>query len=150
MIKETIRVEKGFLTQEEITLIQHSWATVSYSADMVIDFYNLLFEVYPRLRPLFKEDTRLQARKFTAHISYLISHINDWDRLQSDLAELGKRHVHYEVKAEYFDYVREALFPTMKRHMGGEWNEATEAAWMKFYQMVADRMTGVAHHPDQR
>lgn len=141
MIKAITKTESDPLTVEEKQLIQSSWTQLGHSADMITDFYNQLFNLYPRLRPLFKEDIRLQSRKFTAHISYLISHIHDWKRLEGDLDELGKRHINYEVKPEYFDYVKEALFPAMKKHMGEEeWNESIEQAWTKFYRLVTTRM----------
>ncbi len=133
------------LTPEEIEILRKTWCTVGKSVEMAIDFYNRLFYLYPALRPLFKEAIRLQARKFTAHISYLIKNIDNWNIIQVDIEELGKRHVTYEVKPQHYDFVKEALFYSMKIHLNQDWNEDVESAWIKFYKMVADQMMQFHH-----
>jgi hemoglobin-like flavoprotein len=135
------------LTSTEMESIRKTWTTVGNSIEMAIDFYNRLFYLYPSLRPMFKEDIRLQARKFTAHIFYLIKNMDNWSAIHSDIKELGKRHDTYEVKSQHYDFVKEALFYAMKTHLRGEWNESAESAWIKFYGMVAEEMMNFHHKP---
>jgi hemoglobin-like flavoprotein len=79
------------LTAEQVEAVQNTWKQVEGSIELAIDFYNKLFYLYPSLRPLFKEDIRMQARKFTAHLSYLIKHVKNWETINSDVEELGMR-----------------------------------------------------------
>lgn len=134
------------LTREEIALITETWSMVGDSVEMAIDLYNRLFYLYPAIRPLFKENIQLQARKFTAHIGYVITHLNDWNRIQPDITELGHRHAGYEVKAPHYEYVGEALIFALQRHLKDKWNEDVELAWVKFYKVVATLMMGSHHH----
>jgi hemoglobin-like flavoprotein len=134
------------LTAEQVEAVQNTWKQVEGSIELAIDFYNKLFYLYPSLRPLFKEDIRMQARKFTAHLSYLIKHVKNWETINSDVEELGKRHVAYQVKAQHYDHVGEALFYALQLHLKTKWDAQVEAAWGKFYKIVADKMMGSYHH----
>jgi hemoglobin-like flavoprotein len=137
--------ENEKLSEAEMEFIRKTWGTVGNSIEMAIDFYNRLFYLYPELRPLFKEDIRLQARKFTAHMFYLVKNVDNWASIQNDIQDLGRRHHSYEVKSQHYDFVREALFFAMKEHLREGWNTAVEVAWVKFYAMVASRMMQFHH-----
>ena len=138
------------LTLREVENVQKTWEMVGDSVEMAIDFYNRLFYRYPGLRPLFKEDIRMQARKFTAHLSYLIKNLYDWKRIQLDIEELGKRHVSYEVKEEDYTYVQEALIYALKNHLKDEWDENTAQAWIKLYRMIAELMKSASKNQLRR
>jgi hemoglobin-like flavoprotein len=138
-------IDNDLLNFSDVEIIQSSWMQVEGSIELAIDFYNKLFYLYPSIRPLFKEDIRTQARKFTAHLSFLVKNINSWSYLHKDVEDLGKRHVQYEVKTSHYEQVRLALFHALKIHLKNSWTPETELAWTKFYMMVADKMKE-AHH----
>jgi hemoglobin-like flavoprotein len=146
MMTENTMTEKEQLTEEQMEAVQNSWKQVEGSIELAIDFYNRLFYLYPALRPLFKEDIRTQARKFTAHLSYLIKHVRNWDAINTDVQELGKRHVTYQVKPLHYEHVGEALFYALRFHLKTKWDAPVEEAWQKFYRIVADKMMGSPHH----
>ena len=148
MTHEKESIEHESLTPMEIEFIKRTWGKVGNSVEMAIDFYNRLFYLYPALRPLFKEDIRLQSRKFTAHLSYLIKNIQDWNNIQADIEELGKRHASYEVRSQHYNFVKESLFYSLKTHLSNDWTESTEIAWNKFYKLVADRMMSFHHQQE--
>ncbi len=141
-------VDDKKLTPEEIAVITETWLMVGDSVEMAIDLYNRLFYLHPSIRPLFKENIQLQARKFTAHIGYVVTHLNEWSRIQPDINELGQRHTGYEVKTAHYEYVGDALIFALQRHLKGKWNEQVELAWIKFYRLVANQMMGSHHHPN--
>ena len=134
------------LTGDEIQLVQETWSRVENSIEMAIDFYNRLFYLYPFLRPMFKENIQLQARKFSAHVSLVIGNIKDRNTLQPMFEEMRNLHLNHNVKTRHYNYVQEALFYALKNHLVKEWDEHTESAWIKFYNIMASQMAASRHN----
>jgi len=55
-------------------------------------FYNLLFEIDPSTKVLFKGDMRAQGRKLMEMITAAVNGLNDLDTLVPAVQDLGSRH----------------------------------------------------------
>ncbi len=132
--------ENEGLTSMDVELVQNTWRKIEGSTEFAIDFYNKLFYLYPALRPLFKENIQMQARKVTAHFAYVINNIKNWEQVKPEIIALGRRHVKYEVQPEHYSHVADALFFALKAHLKEDWNSQVQIAWLKFYTTVTDEM----------
>ena len=131
------------LSPKEIKLVQNSWKLITpVSQKMGEDFYNRLFSLKPELIPLFKTQPKDQAMKLMFMLSYLVMRLENLEELQSEIHKLAVRHQNYGAKTEYYKPVGEVLIATLKHHIGDDWSEATEQAWIKTYDLIAGLMTG--------
>ncbi len=103
-------------------------------------FYQRLFEIDPKLRPLFKTDIELQAAKLMDMLASALSLLEKTDELNETLEELGARHVGYGVKSEHYATVGEALLTMLSRVLGKDFDPPTRQAWTSLYQLIAETM----------
>jgi hemoglobin-like flavoprotein len=103
-------------------------------------FYQRMFELDPRLRPLFKTDIELQAAKLIDMLATALSLLDTPDELTRILMEMGAQHVRYGVKAEHYATVNEALLTMLSSVLGREFDASTRQVWSEFYQLIAETM----------
>jgi hemoglobin-like flavoprotein len=134
------------MTPEQIELVISTWAKVLPIADKAAElFYGKLFELDPELKPLFKGDMTEQGRKLMLMIDTAVSNINDVEAIIPALEDLGKRHVGYGVKAEYYTTVAEALLWTLGQGLGDAFTEEVKEAWTQTYTTLANVMITAAN-----
>jgi hemoglobin-like flavoprotein len=134
------------LTQREIRLVQDDWAQVEQIADLAATlFYDRLFFLDPSVRGLFKEDMAEQKAKLVKMIGAAVYGLSNPDVLMPVVEVLGKRHVRFGVKNEDYATVGAALLWTLKHGLGAEaFDSEHEAAWIKAYGVLAERMKAAA------
>jgi hypothetical protein len=79
--------------------------------------------------------------KFISHARYFIQMIDkalgllgpDIELLTEILMDLGKKHVHYGVKPEYFPSMGRALLLVLAEHLGNDFTQSTKDAWVEVY-----------------
>src|SRR6185503_18545359 len=109
------------LTKEQITLVKGSFAVIAPIADDAAAlFYRRLFEIDPRLRPMFKSDMAEQRRKLMQMLTAAVKGLNHLNRLVPIVEDLGRRHAAYGVADAHYDTVGEALLWTLERGLGKE------------------------------
>ena len=143
---KAVMINNNKLTQHEVEIIKRTWGKVGDSVEVAIDFYNRLFYLSPVIRPMFKENIRLQARKFTTQISVLVEKISLRDAGSPEMNAFGKLHRATLVRPDHYGVVKEALFYTLKSHLKEEWNDCVEMAWIKFYKIIAATMMSSSHY----
>ncbi len=109
-------------------------------------FYNRLFELDPKLKPLFKGDIVEQGQKLMATLKFAVSSLTKLDQLVPALETLGKKHIDYGVTPEHYDTVGEALMWTLKEGLGTEFTPEVEDAWGAVYDTAAATMKHAAYH----
>ena len=63
--------------------------------------------------------------------------------LTRDLLELGKKHVTYGVKAEYFPFMTKSIICMMKEMLGSEFTSTDQKAWEDVLSvLIADMVKG--------
>ena len=129
------------MTTRQIELVEDSWdfaITNTEGAGMI--FYSRLFEIAPELRPLFKESPEAQAQKLVSLITFAVTKLNSIGEIVDDVRSLGKRHKKYNVKAEHYAIVAEALLWTLEKALQGRWNEEMKEAWVAVYTVLSTTM----------
>ncbi len=134
------------MTLDQIKLVQQSFAKVAPIADQAaIMFYDRLFEIAPRLKPLFHDDMTEQRRKLMATLAAVVAGLGDIESVLPTASALAKRHVGYGVKPEHYDWVGAALLWTLERGLGESWTPALAEAWTGAYTTLAQFMISEAY-----
>jgi len=126
------------LTANDIDLVRESFAQVAPIAEKAAElFYNRLFEIAPRLKPLFRGDIKRQGQMLMAMIARMVAGLDDPDSLIGDIEELGERHEGYGVQDGDYDAVGEALLWTLETGLGDAFSPEVREAWTRVYRLVA-------------
>ena len=129
------------LTMTQIELVQRTFAVVAPIADDAAAlFYRRLFEIDPRLEPMFKGNMAEQRRKLMVMLSAAVKGLPRLDRLVPVLEDLGRRHAHYGVEDRHYETVGEALLWTLEKGLGPEFTPEVREAWTSVYGIVASTM----------
>ena len=133
------------MTPDQIALIQDSFRKVVPIKDPAAKmFYERLFELDPKLKPLFRTDLREQGQKLMAALAALVGSLTKWERIEPVVRDMGQRHVGYGVKPEHYDTVGQALMWTLEQGLGSDFTAEAKAAWTAAYQTVAATMIDAA------
>lgn len=118
------------------------------SFDLVIErqpeltarFYEILFERYPQVRPLFGRSTVNQSKMLQSALVSVIDNLEDASWLTDTLTAMGKKHVEYGVTDEMYDWVGASLLAAIAEAAGSDWSPQLEAAWTETYGAIAGLM----------
>ena len=133
------------MTLDEISLIKSSWDKVMPIADTAAElFYGKLFELDPKLKPLFKGDMKEQGRKLMAMINTAVNALDKLEDIVPAVQDLGKRHVMYGVAAKDYDTVGTALIWTLEQGLGEAFTDDVKNAWQTVYGVLASTMIEAA------
>lgn len=103
-------------------------------------FYDILFDRYPAVRPMFGADVRPQAEMLHQAIAAVLDHLDDEAWLGDTLGTLGARHAAWGVTAPMYDAVAECMIAAMEELGGPRWTPAMTAAWTTALGAVAGLM----------
>lgn len=133
------------MTPEQIALVKSTWKQVVPIADKAADlFYDRLFAISPRLRPLFPDDMAEQKKKLLAMLGRAVASLNQVDALVPALQDLGKLHASRGVKDLYYGTVGRALLWTLEQGLGSAWTPEAKEAWTEVYALVSSTMQEAA------
>lgn len=100
-------------------------------------FYEILFERYPQVQPLFGRNSRdNQAKMLQEALVAVLDHMDDATWLEETLGGLGAKHVSYGVTDDMYPAVGECLIAALADLSGGRWTPAHEAAWGRVYGVL--------------
>jgi hemoglobin-like flavoprotein len=134
------------MTPEKIDLVQSTFRKVVPISDSAAElFYARLFELDPSLKPLFKGDMKVQGKKLMQMIGTAVASLKDLPTLVPIVEALGRKHVGYGVKPEYYDTVGAALIWTLGKGLGDAFTEEAKAAWIETYTTLATVMKTAAY-----
>lgn len=151
--KETpvpVTPDEGPIDLKSIKLVQSSFEKVKPIAATAAEiFYTKLFELDPKLKPLFptaKEGAMAeQGNKLMMMLSSAVAGLSALDKLIPILQDLGKRHVAYKVEKSHYDTVGAALLGTLEAGLGDDFTPEVKAAWTKVYTVMAGVMIEAAY-----
>ena len=133
------------MTTEQIRLVQTTFAKVAPIAPQAAAlFYGRLFELDPKLRPLFKSDLGDQGRKLMQMIGVAVNGLTRLDDIVPVVRQLGVRHAAYGVKEGDYDTVATALLWTLGEGLGPEFTPQVREAWTAAYGLLALTMKEAA------
>lgn len=140
--RSTLYACHGFTPSDTIFLAQKSFAQVVERAkDFGGRFYEILFEMYPEYRSLFREDISIQNKMLFSMLSSVVRGLNRLPEITGGLRELGKRHKEYDVNPADYDKVARALLRTLEEFLGDEFTVDVHQAWVSIYGEIAAIMT---------
>lgn len=129
------------MTADQIHLLRKSFGRVEEQAQVAaLVFYRRLFELNPKLRPLFKTDIESQAAKLMDMLGLALSLTSRPGALEVELMESGKRHAGYGAREEDYATVGQAMIGMLEEVLGKEFTPATRDAWLAFYTYTSDTM----------
>jgi nitric oxide dioxygenase len=103
----------------------------------VDEFYRRLFELAPEVRPMFKREMNLQAKKFSDMLTWVIAHLEHPDELCGEMRALGARHRGYGVKVDHYAPVGSALIWMFQHTLGDRFTSEMEEAWLEAYAFLS-------------
>ncbi|MBS1722924.1 MAG: hemin receptor [Armatimonadetes bacterium] len=130
-------------TELDSVLLRNSFLQLVPVSDRAAEtFYAILFERDPSVRPLFKNDMRVQGEKFMMMLATMLDALHDMDKFESECDALGRRHRTYGAVKEHYELVGTCLLLAFDEVLGEEFDAETRAAWQRLYGIVAERMSG--------
>jgi nitric oxide dioxygenase len=134
------------MTSDQIELIQQSFTKVApISVKAAALFYGRLFEIAPKVKPLFRADMAEQGRKLMATLTVVVNGLGNLETILPTASVLAKRHVGYGVKASHYAPVGAALLWTLEQGLGPAWTPELAAAWTAAYTTLSGFMIGEAY-----
>ncbi|MBI3562704.1 MAG: hemin receptor [Gammaproteobacteria bacterium] len=134
------------MTPQQIQLVKNSWQQVKPIADTAATiFYQRLFELDPKLKPLFKNDLQEQGRKLMNTISFAVNSLDKLTEIIPAVEALGRRHAGYGVKDADYQSVAEALLWTLQKGLGTSFTPETRQAWIETYNLLSQTMRKAAN-----
>lgn len=152
---------------EQFRSIQESWQTIhsgeyalfkeqTLVSDPVgfwgLQFYDVLFEIEPSLKPLFKnkfQQAKMLTEMINAALNLLPGTFDETlgeERLEIDpklipvLQDLAKRHLQYQTKAKHYEPIGLAIVTTFDRMLGARFDNDTKAAWVELWSLICSVM----------
>jgi len=133
------------MTPEQVALVRADLALLEpVAAQAAAMFYDRLFERQPGVASLFRGDMRLQGERLMAMIAAAVQLLDQPERLQPTLAELGRRHVGYGVVDAHYEAVGGALLDTLAAALGEAFSPLQRKAWAAMYAQVSHTMRDAA------
>lgn len=114
---------------------------VERAPDLTRRFYEILFDRYPHVIPLFGRNSgRAQEEMLTSALASVMDHLDDAPWLAHTLGALGDKHLAYGVTPEMYAWVGDALLATLAEVAGPEWTAEAAVAWAEAYAVIARLM----------
>lgn len=130
----------------DVDALRESFAlVVERSPDVTRRFYEILFERYPQVRPMFGASTKKQEEMLTRALVAVIDHLDDGTWLADTLRALGAKHVDYGVTDEMYEWVGDALIRALSEVAGEQWTPRVSKAWTDAFAAIAGFMIEGAH-----
>jgi hemoglobin-like flavoprotein len=135
------RVFSPIVTPDQIHLLRKSFSRFESKAQIsILSFYRRLFELAPELRTLFRASIEEQSTQLVDMLSLAIHRTDRRESVETELRQLGARHVIYGVKDEYYDVFVRALMDTLAEVLGIHFTPAIRAAWQEFFDFTTGAM----------
>jgi hemoglobin-like flavoprotein len=133
----------------QIELIRATFHEIRAAAGpLSVLFYGRLFELDPRLRPMFHQDIAVQGRKLMDMLTSIVDHLDHLDSLTPALRALGQRHVAYGVRPEHYAMLSRAFLWALAQSLEAEFYPDVKAAWSAVLETISSSMKeGAAELP---
>jgi hemoglobin-like flavoprotein len=115
--------------------------------DLTVRFYEILFERYPALQPMFRRNDRgTQSRMLAQALAAVLDNLEDATWLSATLGRLGEAHAGYGVTDAMYDQVGDALLATLAEVAAEAWTDEVAAQWTAAYGAIASMMQAGARN----
>ena len=108
-------------------------------------FYGHLFAQHPDFRALFPASMDALREHFVMALGYVFEHLDDPDRVEPFLEQLGRDHRKHGISGAHFRAGSSALISAFRTFAGNEvWTDEVETAWNDALTVVSDAMAVAA------
>ena len=130
-------------------LLEDSLGHVDLPDDgLTVRFYEILFDRYPAVQPMFRRDNKVQAAMLRTAIISVLYHLDNGEWLTANLGALGHRHATMGVTAPMYDAVGECMIAAMEEIGGDAWSPEMSTAWAEALSAVSSLM--LQGYPESR
>jgi hemoglobin-like flavoprotein len=100
-------------------VIQVTWKSIEFGLNVEATkiFYDRLFQEFPSVRPMFKDDMNSQYEKLYRTVSLAVRFLDNVDELVPFLQDLGVRHGKYGVVRAHYEAVTECFLWTLNNYV---------------------------------
>ncbi len=143
----TVHEILDFEKRDAVMIVQDTFEQVAKRKEEAAAlFYELLFQVDPAARALFKQtDMKVQGDMLMSVLAAAVRGLDRIDELKPVLLELGRRHEGYGVELRHYDSVEQALLEMVRRVTGQEFTADVRLAWARIYsELTAVMLEGAA------
>jgi hemoglobin-like flavoprotein len=132
------------MTEDQIELVRATWPRIEAVADdAATAFYERLFDLDPQVSALFAAtDMRSQRQKLMLTLGEIVRDLSEPESLFRRLADLGRRHRAYGVRASHYRLVGEALQAMLADVLKDDYTPEAAEAWRAAYTHIAAAMQG--------
>ncbi|NJO14387.1 MAG: hypothetical protein HC877_01155 [Thioploca sp.] len=102
--------------------------------------YELLFEKYSQVKPLFANAPDNQSKILTQSIIAYSEHIDDLSALSSALEQIARKHVAVGIQPEYYPLVGESLLQAFREILDESMTDEIISAWQEAYFFLAEQL----------
>jgi hemoglobin-like flavoprotein len=129
------------MTTREKQLVRESFECIREEAGpLSLLFYGRLFELDPKLRPMFHGDIARQGMKLMAMLAVVIDSIDRLEALTPTLHAMGQRHISYGVMSSHYEKVEQALIWALGQALATSSGSEVLAAWRTLIREVSTVM----------
>ena len=129
------------MTEKQKSLIRETFPAIrEVSGPLVQLFYGRLFQIAPAVRPMFRNDIGIQARKFSEMLETLVEGLDDFDQQLPLLRAMGLRHVAYGVRPAHYETVASAFLWTLGHMLYPGFSPEIKGAWAALIEEVSSAM----------
>lgn len=137
--------------------VLESWAKLQQKVENYHEvvgciLFDRLFHSCPQTKALFgfpvttKPEELRKSRRFQTHASHFIEMLDkalgmvEAKQMEHKVKELGALHAHFGIKPSCFPIMGEALFFTLERTLGEDWNPQLQVAWSCLYERLSSQI----------
>lgn len=126
----------------DATVLRQSLELVASREPLITKrFYEILFQRYPQVQPLFSRNAPEKQQKMLQDaIIAVVDHVEDATWLKENLGAIGRKHLDYGVTPEMYGWVGASLLATLKEIAGPDWTPPVEKAWTDAYGAITGLM----------
>ncbi|RHY62256.1 hypothetical protein DYB30_001723 [Aphanomyces astaci] len=141
-------IKRPMVTRKHETLIKENWSAICQGTSafdavkhltptkfFYRTFYNILFEMAPSLRPIFRSSMTVQGKSLAGIIKTLATVINGANIVKAS-QELAKRHLKYGAKKDHYTAVGQILLQTLEIVSGDKWTPEISTAYLTAYSLI--------------
>ncbi|XP_076464350.1 uncharacterized protein LOC143296358 [Babylonia areolata] len=146
--------ERPEFTEHQKKVVLDSWRVIQKDiAHVGVVMFVGLFETHPDVQDVFLPfkgqslDELKQSAQLKSHVLRVmgtvekcLARIDEPDKLQNLLHELGAKHVLYNARIDYIDLIGPQFIRAVKPAMGDQWTSEIEAAWADLFRLISHIM----------
>ena len=128
------------LTKTQIELIDYSWEVLSANPNLMMRFYDHLFELAPEAIHFFPDDMAKQSEKLAYTIGFIVGNLDRLEEIKDAIEDVGRFHNKLQIDAYHYENLKKALLMTIEENMGEQYSINVGEAWETVIDFVSETM----------